>query len=82
MSNSERYPEAWNFYIEQARNITNEPDLIHLGNYRIPEPNRSGRFIYAYTVESLWCKFIESWYRPDLNSESVYGRIQYIVRTF
>lgn len=82
MSNSEKHPEAWNFYVEQARNISNELNLNHLGNYRIPKPNRSGDFIYAETVEELWSKFIKSWYNIDINSESVYGKIQYIVQNF
>jgi len=82
MSNSVKHPEAWKFYIEQARNIENEPDISMLGKYRIPVPNRSGLFIYADTVEELWSRFIKSWYEVDLNSESVYGKIQYIVQHF
>jgi hypothetical protein len=81
-SNRELYPEAWNFFEEQARNIMEEPDLIHKGNYRIPKPDRSGNFIYADSPEILWSKFIESWYKVDINSESVYGKIQYIVQNF
>jgi hypothetical protein len=81
-SNSELHPEAWAFYVEEARNIMGEPDLVQLGNYRIPVPNMSGDFIYANTVESLWCQFIREWYRPQRNSHSVYGQIQYIVQTF
>ena len=80
MSNSEKYPEAWAFYIEQARNIMQEPELVHLGNYRIPKPNMSGDFIYAKTVEGLWSQFIQAWYMIDINSHSVYGKIQYIVQ--
>lgn len=80
--NSKKYPEAWEFYINHARNITQESDLIHLGNYRISEPNRSGKFIYANTVEELWLKFIKSWYDVNFNSESVHGKIQYIVQNF
>lgn len=53
IGNSQKYPEAWKFYEEQARNITGERDLLHMGNYRIPVPNMSGDFIYADTVESL-----------------------------
>lgn len=84
MSNSVKHPEAWKFYIEQARNIMEEPDLVHMGNYRIPVPDMSGNFIYADSVEVLWSKFIRIWYEPKLglNSPSVYGKIQYIVETF
>ncbi len=81
-SNKKLYPEAWSFYVEQARNITNEPELVELGNYRIPEPNKSGNFIYANTIEELWTKFMFQWYKPNLNSESVHGKIQYIVQNF
>lgn len=81
-TNSELDPEAWNFYIEQARNIKDEPHLNHLGNYRIPEPNKSGYFIYADSVEILWRKFIRIWYKEDINSESLNGKIQYIANNF
>jgi len=73
------HPEAWAFFIEQARNIKKEPELKHLGKYRISEPNRSGKFIYADDTGILWNKFIQMWYKEDINSESLYGKIQYIV---
>lgn len=76
------YPEAWKFYVEHARNISGEPHLNHLGNYRIPEPNQSGNFIYANVVEELWSSFIRKWYEPNLRSESLHGKIQYIVQNF
>jgi hypothetical protein len=76
-SNSELHPEAWKFFIDQARNIMNEPELP--ANYRIPEPNMSGNFIYSDTIEGLWVQFIRKWYEPNFNSHSVYGQIQYIV---
>lgn len=82
MNNSIEHPEAWEFFMEQARNIMQEPYLIHLGNYRIPRPNMSGDFIYAVTVEGLWSQFIRAWYAVDINSHSVYGKIQYIVQHF
>lgn len=81
-SNAVRHPDTWNFYREEARNIMEEPDLCHLGNYRIPVPDKSGNFIYANEVTELWRLFILAWYRPALNSPSVYGRIQYIVQNF
>ena len=81
MSNSKTHPEAWEFYIEQARNIVGT-NLNHLGNYRIPKPNMSGDFIYSSTVEGLWFQFIRAWYDVDINSHSVYGKIQYIVQNF
>ena len=80
MSNSEEYPEAWAFYIEEARNIMDVPELNELGNYRIPVPDRSGTFFYADEVTELWLKFIKSFYEVRFNSESVYGKIQYIVQ--
>lgn len=82
MSNAVNHPEAWEFYVEQARNITKEPDLNHLGNYRIPVPDMSGNFIYADNVGHLWSQFIEAWYKPSLHSHSVRGKIQYIVENF
>jgi hypothetical protein len=84
ISNSIKHPEEWAFWIEQARNITEEPTLVHLGNYRIPRPDMSGSFLYADTVERLWIDFMYSWNDPGsgLNSPSVYGKIQYIVEKF
>lgn len=82
MSNAIKHPEAWAFYIEQARNIENEPTINSLGKYRIPVPNKSGQFIYADDAGELWGKFIKEWYTVDLNSESLYGKIQYIVQHF
>lgn len=82
MRNSVLHPEAWEFYVEQARNITGEPELNRFGNYRIPKPNMSGDFIYAMTPEELWSCFIRAWYEPDPRSHSVYGKIQYIVTHF
>lgn len=81
-SNAILYPEAWKFFIEQARNIEEEYDINYLGKYRIPEPNRSGKFIYTDTVENLWFEFHKKWNEPNLNSESVIGKIQYIVNNF
>jgi hypothetical protein len=82
MCNSKRHPEAWAFFIEHARNIQGEPDINHLGKYRIPVPDRSGNFIYADDTGILWSKFIEKWYEANLDSPSVYGIIQYVVTHF
>jgi hypothetical protein len=82
LGNADIHPEAWDFYIAQARNITSEKDIRHLGNYRIPSPDRSGEFIYSRTVDGLWAKFIRRWYEPNINSESVYGKIQGIIEQF
>ena len=70
MSNKENHPEAWVFFAENARNMGNY--------YRIPEPNKSGLFINTTNVCDLWSKFINKWYEPNLNSESITGKIQYI----
>ena len=78
--NDKKHPEAWNFYIKQAKNIS-ETELNYLGNYRIPVPDMSGDFIYTQTVEELWDKFIQSWYRIEsLNAPTIKGKIQYIVK--
>jgi hypothetical protein len=80
VSNRIKHPEAWKFWEEQARNIMGEPDLVHMGNYRIPIPDKSGNFLYAKTVEELWGKFIDSWYNlQGLNAPTVRGKIQFIV---
>lgn len=57
-----------------------ELELVHLGNYRIPEPFESGNFIYADDVKELWTKFIYKWNEIRIDSPSVYGKIQYIVK--
>ena len=83
MSNSERYPEAWAFYIEHARNMGGTEFEID-GKYRIPVPDMKTpiEYIHTDTVEMLWSQFISRWYREDLNSPSLHGKIQYIVNNF
>ena len=80
--NSIDHPEAWAFFIKQARNIEKEPDINSLGKYRIPEPNQSLNFIYANDPGELWGKFIRIWYAESLNAESLQGRIRYIAHNF
>jgi hypothetical protein len=82
--NSIQHPDAWKFWLEQCRNITEEPEINARGKYmyRIPVPDRSGNFLYGETLYHMWNIFIETWYRPSLESPSVYGKIQYIVSTF
>lgn len=80
-SNAEKYPEAWKFFLEHARNIENEKDLPKF-KYRIPKPDMSGDFIYHDHPEQLFQLFREEFYKPSLTSPSVYGKVQYIVNTF
>lgn len=77
-SNEEKYPEAWNVFINEARNIQNEPDLNHLGNYRIPHPTQEEEFIYADHPGVLFNKFRMEFYKPNAKSPSVYGKIQWL----
>ena len=78
ISNADRHPEAWDFCVKQARNIS-ETELSHLGNYSIPVPDESGEFIYSENVESLWFTFIKTWYTIEsLKAPTVRGKIQYI----
>lgn len=81
ISNAIMYPEAWPIFLENARNMEDEEESIH-GKYRIPNPDMSGNFIYADCPRILFYRFKEEFYKPRLNSPSVYGKIQYIVRTF
>lgn len=78
LKNSIKHPEAWQFYIEHARNMEEEDYPF---KYRIPEPNLSGNFINANSVEMLWSKFIRFWYecQTGLNAPTLRGKIQYIV---
>lgn len=83
MTNDIKHPEAWEFFESQARNITTERELKHLGNYRIPVPDKSGEFIYAEDTRILWLKFIDSWYNIEsLDAPTVRGKIQYITHNF
>lgn len=82
ISNKEAYPECWEFFIEQARNLENEPDYTPEKKYSVPYPDRSGRFIYADDTPLLFRKLLNEFYKPSLDSPSVYGKIQYIVQTF
>lgn len=79
--NSELYPEAWAFFIEQARNMEEEEES-KFGRYRIPKPDMSGNFIYSNCPGILFSRFKEEFYKPSLDSPSVYGKIQYIVQNF
>lgn len=83
MNNSEKHPEAWDFYIKHARNMEGT-DEEYLGKYRIPDPSvgMTISFLHADDVTELWSKFIEAWYKDSLNSLSVRGKIQYIVNNF
>ena len=38
MSNSAKYPEAWNIFIEHARNISEDKKGKEFGNYSIHHP--------------------------------------------
>jgi len=81
-SNQELYPECWEFFINFARNITQEDDISHLGNYRISHPDMSGKFIYTNDPGILFIKLKNEFYKPSLNSISVYGKIQAITEKF
>ncbi len=80
-SNAERYPEAWAFFLEHARNIENETGLPNF-KYRIPKPDMSGDFIYRDDIGDLFWAFKDEFYKPSLNSHSVYGQIQAITEKF
>lgn len=79
MSNRIKYPEAWAFFVEHARNIEEE-DEGKIAPYRIPKPDRSGDFIYADCPGKLFRVFLEHWHKPSLDSPSVRGKIQHIVK--
>jgi hypothetical protein len=79
--NSKKYPEAWNFFIEHARNMENT-EFERFGKYRIPKPDKSGDFLYHDDVGWLFWYFKEEFYKPNLNSHSVHGIIQYVVENF
>lgn len=81
ISNAIKYPEAWKFFIEHARNIEGYPEE-EFGIYRIPTPDLSGTFIYADHPGVLFQRFKEEFYKPRLNSHSLYGKIQYITDNF
>jgi hypothetical protein len=81
MKNSKKYPEAWGFFIEHARNMENT-EFESLGKYRIPKPDLSGDFIYNNRVEMLFQDLKDLFYNESLESPSVFGKIQYIVNNF
>lgn len=81
MSNAEKYPECWEFFIEHARNMEGEPEA-KIAKYRIPKPDHSGEFIHDNCPGKLFEKFKNFWYQDNLNSMSIYGKIQYIVNNF
>ena len=81
ISNAVKYPEAWEFFIEHARNMEDETESKY-GKYRIPKPDMSGNFIYADCPGVLFLLFKEEFYKPRFESYSVYGKIQYIADNF
>lgn len=81
MSNRIRFPECWKFFEEQARNMEGLPESKN-GKYRVPYPDKSGRFIYHNEIEVLFQLLKHEWYKPQLNSPSIYGKIQYITQKF
>lgn len=81
MCNSKEYPEAWEFFKEHARNVEGEEEG-EIAKYRIPKPDKSGEFIYHNNVGVLFHLFRIEFYKPSINSPSVYGKIQYIVDNF
>lgn len=56
MTNEEKYPEAWKFFVKYARNIG--------GGYRISKPDESGEFLYADDPGTLFEKFKKEFYKP------------------
>jgi hypothetical protein len=80
MSNSKKYPEAWKYFVEYARNIEGCEDAIN-GKYCIPHPTKS-EFIYSNDTGELFLKFKDAFYAENFNSPSIYGKIQYIVNNF
>lgn len=80
-SNKDLYPEAWEFFIEHARNMTGT-EFEERGLYRIPVPDLSGDFIYADCPGILFLRFKKEFYKPRLESHSLYGKIQYIADNF
>lgn len=81
MSNRINYPECWAFFEEHARNMEGEPEE-KFGKYRVPKPDKSGDFFYHDRVEILFQILKDFWYRPNINSPSLYGKIQYIADNF
>lgn len=60
MSNPEKYPEAWQYFKRNARNIENVPQLNVEGNYCIVAPN--GSVVYANDPGDLFDKFKYEFY--------------------
>lgn len=80
MSNSIKYPDAWKIFESEARNIEVEEDSAN-GKYAIHHPFKS-EWIYANDPGVLFMKFKDEFYKPDINSPSVYGKIQHITQNF
>jgi hypothetical protein len=80
MANSKKYPEAWKRFVEDARNIEGHKDSVN-GKYCIHHPTKS-EFIYSDDPAELFIKFKNAFYAENINSPSVYGKIQYIVNNF
>lgn len=81
MSNSKLYPEAWKIFVRDARNIEKTEEGKQLGKYTIHSPIKS-EWLYSDTPDGLFRKFKDEFYKPDIKSPSVYGKIQYIVTNF
>lgn len=75
------HPDLWHFFEEHARNVQGT-EVEDMGKYRVPKPDMSGTFIYANDPKKLMKKLKDEWFKPGLDSPSVYGKVQGIVRAF
>lgn len=75
-SNKVLHPECFAFFEEHARNMEEEPNEEY--KYRVPVPDRSGRFFYSNCVVELWRTLKHFWYKESPNSPSVQGRTRWV----
>lgn len=65
ISNSERFPEAWEIYIESVRKwkVDNDKDFCKGWKYGIPNPKNLQEYLYSDCPGKLFLKFKTLYYQ-------------------
>lgn len=79
ISNAVKYPECWAYFIALARKF---PENKLPERFGIPSPLPPYDYLYSDDPGKLFGKYKELFYKPNIESPSVYGKIQHIVTHF
>lgn len=68
VSNAIKYPEQWEYFVQEARNNEDTPLSTH--KYSIPHPSGSGKIIYSDDPGRLFIAVLREWDGLGLQSLS------------